>query len=230
MREKIILKTSDGQEIVGNYLEVPNAKGAGLLLHMMPSTKESWEVFAEELVKARLSSLAIDLRGHGKSSGGPDGFMQFSDKEHQESILDTRTGIEFLKNKGISADKIFLAGASIGANLSLQCQKENSELKVAILLSPGLNYRGILGGELARQLKNNQAIFVAASEHDCGYRDVSDRQDRCASEMARDIFDGAPVSEKKLKIFSNSAHGTTMLVRNAGFASEVIEWLNKIYG
>ncbi|MCR4284323.1 MAG: lysophospholipase [Parcubacteria group bacterium] len=230
MKEKVILKTIDNKEIVGNYIEVSGAKGAGLLLHMMPSTKESWNGFAKELLEAGFSSLAIDLRGHGESDGGPEGFMRFDDKEHQKSMLDVKASIEFLKNKGVAIGKIFLAGASIGANLSLQYQKENPEIKASILLSPGLNYRGILGGELAKNLNDNQAIFASGSEHDCGYQDARGLSaDKCASDMAKDIFEAAPSKNKQIKIFSNSAHGTTILLRNEGFLKELILWLGKIY-
>lgn len=230
MKEKLKITTSDGIEIVGNYMEALNAKSVGLLLHMMPSVKESWEVFAEELASKGFSSLAIDLRGHGESTGGPEGYKNFTDKDHQNSIFDVMAAVEFLESKGAPKENIFLAGASIGANLSLQYQKENPEIRASILLSPGLDYRGILGGEIAKKLKNNQAIFIAGSEHDCGYRDALGlAEDRCASDMARDILKYAPVSNKKLKIFSNSAHGTTMLARNIGFTAELIEWLNGIY-
>lgn len=230
MKEKVILKTIDNKEIVGTYVEASNAKGAGLLLHMMPSTKESWDHFAKELLDAGFSSLAVDLRGHGGSTGGPEGFIEFSDEEHQRSILDVKAGIEFMENKGITVDRIFLAGASIGANLSLQYQKENPEIKATVLLSPGLNYRGILGGELAKNLKENQAIFVSGSEHDCGYVGV-DRSsgDRCASDMAKEIFEMSPSLNKEVRLFPNSAHGTTILLRNEGFLKELISWIEKIY-
>lgn len=228
--EKIILKTSDNKEIIGNYLEVSGAKGVGLLLHMMPSTKESWKEFDEELAKAGFSSLAIDLRGHGESTGGPEGFIQFSDKENQDSILDVETAIDFLIKKGVSKEKIFLVGASIGANLSLQYQKENPPIKATILLSPGLNYRGILGGEIAKDLKNDQTFFVSGSEHDCGYQNTDGvSSDKCASGMAKEIFENTPSLNKQIKIFSNSAHGTTILLRNEGFSKELISWLETTY-
>jgi len=228
--EKIILKTSDGKDIVGNYLEVSGAKGVGLLLHMMPSTKESWGDFAEELAKVGFSSFAIDLRGHGESTGGPEGFTQFSDEEHQGSMLDVETAIDFLLKKGVLKEKIFLAGASIGANLSLEYQKDDPGIKASILLSPGLNYRGILGGEFAKGLNSGQAVFVSGSEHDCGYQSADgSSSEKCASGMAKEIFESAPSSNKEIKIFSNSAHGTTILVRNEGFSGELISWLSKIY-
>ncbi|PIR57935.1 MAG: hypothetical protein COU71_01290 [Parcubacteria group bacterium CG10_big_fil_rev_8_21_14_0_10_38_31] len=228
--EKIILKTSDSKEIIGNYLEVSGAKGVGLLLHMMPSTKESWDVFAKQLAQSGFSSLAIDLRGHGESTGGPEGFVQFSDREHQDSILDVEGAIDFLIKKGVSKEKIFLVGASIGANLSLQYQKENPFIKATILLSPGLNYRGILGGDLAKNLNNNQEIFVSGSEHDCGYQSADgSSNDKCASDMAKEIFDNSSSLNKQIKLFSNSAHGTTILVRNEGFSKELISWLETIY-
>ena len=47
--------------------------------------------------------------------------------------------------------------------------------------------------------------------------------------MAEEIFKSALSLNKKIKIFSNSAHGTTILARNEGFSREIIEWLKAIY-
>ncbi len=230
MQEKIILKTIDNKEIIGDYTEAHNTKGVALLLHMMPSTKESWSVFREELASAGFSSLAIDLRGHGESADGPEGYVDFTDKENQDSFLDVEAAMEFLSTKGVLKNNIFLAGASIGANLALEYQVKNTEVKATILLSPGLNYRGILGGELAKNLKDSQASFIIGSEHDCGYFGVDKTsENKCASDMAKEIFDNASVINKKIKLFPNSAHGTTILLRNEGFHKELLDWLGKIY-
>jgi pimeloyl-ACP methyl ester carboxylesterase len=228
--EQVKIGTSDGLEIIGDYYEARGAKVAALLLHMMPSTRESWQEFSCELRKAGFCSLAIDLRGHGESSMGPEGYKGFTDKEHQGSILDVEAAIRFLNQKGFSLDNIFLVGASIGANLALQYQAEHQEVKAVVLLSPGLNYRGILGGNLAEGLKESQAVFVAGSKHDCGYRSEDGSfQDKCASLMAQEILNRANAVNKQIKLFDNSAHGTTMLLRNPGFSAEIIEWLKEIY-
>lgn len=221
--EKIILKTRDGVEIVGDYNEISDFKAVAVLLHMMPATRESWNGFSSELAESEFSSLAIDLRGHGESQGGHEGYKQFTDVDHQRSILDVEAAISFLMDKGTPFEKIFLAGASIGANLALQYQTEHPEIKATILLSPGTDYKGIMGAELAKKLKNDQAIFVIGSEKDCGYKGG------CAGEMAEKISQTAPVANKTVKIFNTSAHGTTLFLKYPELSTEIIKWLESVY-
>ena len=102
------LKTSDGLNIAGDHYAVKNRPGV-ILLHMMPADKSSWAGFALKLNEAGFGALAIDLRGHGESDGGPDGFRDFSDEDHQKSIMDVRAAVDFQIAEGHS--KIFLAGA-----------------------------------------------------------------------------------------------------------------------
>ncbi|TSC63142.1 MAG: alpha/beta hydrolase fold protein, partial [Parcubacteria group bacterium Athens0416_74] len=127
---KITLKTEDNLDIVGLYYPSPASKGV-LLLHMMPATKESWNEFAPKLQSEGYQVLAIDLRGHGESSAGPEGFRNFSDLDHQKTIFDLDAGIEFLETKGVKQNNLVLIGASIGANLALQCLTEHQEIKKA---------------------------------------------------------------------------------------------------
>ncbi|MBI5401350.1 alpha/beta fold hydrolase, partial [Candidatus Wolfebacteria bacterium] len=162
--EKVFIKTSDNVQLAADYFTVYKSsysrpKGWVVFLHMMPATKESWTGFAKKIQELGYESLAIDLRGHGKSQGGPDGFINFGDSQHQKSILDVEAAIEFLKTKGAEADKIALIGASIGANLSLQYISEHSEFQTAILLSPGVDYRGIKTETMIRKLTKDQKIF-----------------------------------------------------------------------
>ena len=118
--EKVNILTTDGRKIAGNFYSVPNPRGWLLLAHMMPATKESWDNFAKSMQESGYASLAIDLRGHGKSSGGPDGYKSFTDAMHQASIYDLDAGWDFLKLRGAVPEKTALIGASIGANLALQ--------------------------------------------------------------------------------------------------------------
>ena len=116
----MFLKTSDGIKIAYDLYDVADPKGYIILAPMMPATKESWRDFANFTQKQGYSSIAIDLRGHGQSEGGPNGYENFSDNDHQKSIRDIEAAVEFLKNKGARPDRIILVGASIGANLSLK--------------------------------------------------------------------------------------------------------------
>lgn len=221
MSKRVEIKTKDGVKIVGDFYPVPGPDAyAVLLLHMMPADRKSWVAFSEKLQKANIPVLAIDLRGHGESIKKEDGttlnYQNFSNEDHIASIEDVRAAYRWLKDNNV--DSIFLAGASIGANLALQHISENTDIKSGIILSPGINYVGIEALPEAKSLNLDQDIFVVAAEDD---KNVSG-----ASKMAKEIYD-ALASKKKLKIFETGGHGTDILSAHPDFEDTLVEFFKK---
>lgn len=199
--EKFFLTTKDSKKIAANFFDASQPAGWVLMIHMMPAVKESWNELSGRLQQSGYPSLAIDLRGHGESEGGPNGYRSFNDADHQASIHDLEAGAEFLKSRGAEPDKIILAGASIGANLALRYLAEHPESKKAILLSAGLNYRGAITEPPAKTVKADQKVLLASSEDDSGN-----------PEMNRRLLDAFGEGVKKeLVIYQRAGHGTTML-------------------
>lgn len=223
--EKVILKTKDGLDIVGDYYNLETNKRGVLLLHMMPETKKSWQSLAQLLENNNFNVLAIDLRGHGESSGGPEGYKNFSDEDHQKSILDVETAVEFLKSFNI--DEIIIGGASIGANLALWYASAHPEIKKILCLSPGINYRGIKPLDLVFKFDSTQRILIAASLDDIRQNGQSN------SWEAKQIFEALPLSpqNKKLIIYRQSGHGTNMLYNyqndEPSLIEEIIKWIKE---
>lgn len=207
--------TNDGVNIIGAHYKV-ELTGAGiLLLHMMPAAKESWRGFAAKLNEAEIGALAIDLRGHGESDGGPDGYRTFTDAEHQASIEDVRAGVGFQKEEGHSP--LFVAGASIGANLSLNILAENPEIEGAILLSAGLDYRGVETLPAAKKIRSDQSVYVAAAKDDgnCG-------------KMAEEIFAALATEKKKLEVFDVGGHGANIFWKHPDLMDRLVRWLQEL--
>lgn len=166
MSERVVLKTSDGVEIIGTYRNTGQEKIV-ILLHMMPATKESWDGFAARLLEAGYASLAIDERGHGESTmGGTLDYKKFTDEQQQAKRLDLEAAIAFAKEKGFTEDKIVVIGASIGANLAIQALAEHPTIPVAIALSPGLDYHGVKTEQPIFQLNDHQLVVLVASDDD----------------------------------------------------------------
>lgn len=162
---KVNFITKDGVTIVANYFTNKSAKYAGILIHQRPLTKESFNDFAKFLQKEGYALLAIDLRGHGESIQSVFGkldYNQFTPEEEQKSIYDLESASLFLENEGFPKSKQFLIGASIGANLSFQFLSENPEIKAIVLLSPGLNYRGIVLEKFKKEGLGNKIFVVSA--------------------------------------------------------------------
>lgn len=241
MNRKIIFQTEDGVEIVGEYREASKEAPWVLLLHMMPATRISWYPFMEKLRAVEFSSLAIDFRGHGESirkfsiSNSQFSILdykKFTDEEQQEKILDVRAAVEWLeknksltfsrgvrsrekvRDKGMRKDALVLVGASIGANLTLQYMTENPEIKKGVLLSPGLNYRGVKTDVLVKKLHPNQHVLLLASSDDT----------HGSFESIRELNRLNPTQAEKWE-FSNLNHGTTMFDRKPELMNEVITWI-----
>jgi len=219
--EIVTIKAEDGVEIVGDYYPVgaENAP-AVLLLHMMPATRRSWVDFAGKLNEAGFSAFAIDLRGHGDSLNKSDGtylnYKNFSNAEHQSSIHDVETSVDFLKQKGV--EKITVMGASIGANLALQYAATHHDVASAVLLSPGLDYRGVVTDHLPERLEQGQAVYYAASS-----------EDSYSAESVRMLYQETPEGIKKEeKIFDQAGHGTDMFSHESGFEDQIIYWLKAL--
>ncbi|MBI5147640.1 MAG: alpha/beta fold hydrolase [Parcubacteria group bacterium] len=218
--EEVMFKTEDGVEVAGDYYPA-SGKRAAVLLHMMPATKESWRDFFSKLNEKGFSALAIDLRGHGKSTKAEGGrvlnYEKFSDREHQESIKDVEAAADFLTEKGFDPKSVAFIGASIGANLALRYQAEHSQARCAVLLSPGFDYRGITMEPLAEKIRKNQFVFLVAGGDN----------DEYSSETAKKLYETLDCG-KKLKILENAGHGTNMFFVEPRIMDEIAGVLSDV--
>lgn len=170
--EKVNFITKDGVTIVANYYPNKEAKFAGILVHMRPKTKESFDDLAKFLQKEGYALLAIDLRGHGESTESIKGkldYNRFSEAEEKESINDLISASLFLEKEGYPKNKQFLIGASIGANLSFQFLSENPDVKAVVLLSPGLNYRGVILENFKKEGLGEKIFVISALDDEPAY-------------------------------------------------------------
>jgi len=219
--ETVNFTTEDGVTIVADwYQPAQEPRAAVLLLHMMPATRKSWEGLIKELIAVDFAVLAIDLRGHGesiKSDWGSLDYTKFTDSEHQASRLDIIGAINFLKEQGFSKERIAIGGASIGANLALDYASRNKEIKIVVLLSPGLDYRGIETQPLIEKLSQNQSVFIAVS-----------KEDSYAFNSSKILAQGLKI-KKELKILEGAGHGTAMFEKEPKLKEDIVTWLKSTY-
>ncbi len=213
MSKRITLTTKDGFQIVGSYVKVAGDKAA-ILLHMMPADRSSWEAFSIALASAGYSSLAIDERGHGESTmGGTVSYKSFTDEEQKAKILDVEAVIEYLAGEGYAKEHIVVVGASIGANLAIQTLSRHLEIPMAIALSPGLDYHGVLVDVSMRKLHDGQKVVLVASQ-----------DDRYSFESVKKIHAQYP-DNTALITRSRIGHGTNMTDTDPSLVSELLELL-----
>ncbi|MDO8584655.1 MAG: alpha/beta fold hydrolase [bacterium] len=216
----VTIKTLDGIDIAGTFYDVPDPKGGVVFLHMMPAVKDSWDELALRFAGEGYLALAIDLRGHGESEGGPNGYTKYTDEEHQKSILDVDAAVKYLLAKGVAVDRVVLMGASIGANLALKYIADHPDFKTAILLSAGSNYRGIMTLPAAEALKPAARMFF-----------VTSRDDNSNSDETQKIFSSIPKDvEKRLHIYEHAGHGTNMLGKEPKLTGLIMEFVKATSG
>lgn len=211
MHQTIEILTQDKIKIIGDYYAVQNSVKGALLVHMMPEARSSWNEFAPKLEDTGYHVLAIDLRGHGESEGGS--YHDFTDEQHQASIYDLYAAARFLHEKG--AKEIALVGASIGANLALQFLAENPETKAVVLLSAGLEYRGIKIKPLAEKIpEKNKILFVGAE-------DDADTMGGSCEEIVQALGNPERIC------FSSGGHGTNLFNSHPELMEKIVEYLQR---
>jgi|TARA_B100000315_G_scaffold190807_1_gene180953 pimeloyl-ACP methyl ester carboxylesterase len=174
---------------------------AVLLVHMLNSNKESWGPFSGKLHDAGFSTMAIDLRGHGESEQRWTTFGKedFANMEHDLDAART-----YLKEHKVPL--VAAVGASIGANHALRLSHRHGKLKGTVLLSPGLEYRGVT----AEEFIGETPLLMYASEGDA-YSAQSSK-----TLQAR---------HGTLHILEGDAHGTSML--NDKIMDDIVSWLQE---
>ncbi len=225
MPQRIEFTTDDQVKIIGGWATAPTTIGAVILLHMYPATKESWASFQPVLAQRGIASLAIDLRGHGESVSTLEGavldYRKFNDDETKSTINDVHGAYAWIKGRGIDADRIAVAGASIGANLALKFLSDEPQVPAAILLSPGLHSHGIEPMDFMDYVSPHQSVWIVASRGD---------DDESVSDSA-EIMEGLFSSDKDFTKLEGAGHGTKMLEADGELMGRMADWLrDKIQG
>ena len=214
----VSLETSDGVKIAATWYPGDRGKPGLVLIHQLGHNRSDWRSFAFDCQEKGYYVLAIDLRGHGQSTEGKNGrkldFQKFTETDYGDMKFDVAAGVQWLLKEG-SADpkKIGIVGASIGANHALLfAATGKTPIKTVVLLSPGIEYRGVNVTSAAQRYAGT-ALFVAMTGDEYSVRS--------SKELAQSAGSNAAV-----KIFSGKDHGTNMF-GSSDLEKFIFEWLAK---
>ncbi len=218
-KQTVSFTTSDQVTIKADYYKSDLPVGHTILaLHMMPADRSSWQTFAEQATQAGYNLLAIDLRGHGESTTQGDqvlDFQQFTDEQHQQSILDVEAAVDYLAQQSVDTQRLTLMGASIGANLALEFLQTHQEIATGVLISPGLNYRGIEADKLAAGLSGSQSILL-----------ISGQQDEYPHNSLLQLKTIIPGNSETI-VLPSASHGTNLFNDHPKLIIRILSWLNE---
>jgi pimeloyl-ACP methyl ester carboxylesterase len=174
--EAVSIRTTDGWTLVGDY-RGGDSGTVVLLVHQLSSNRTEWGPLLSLLQPARgvrYPTLAIDLRGHGGSTQGPEGTTSWqafgTDAARWQGVVDdVAAAVRYLRTRPRPPTGIVIVGSSIGSSAALRYAAGDAEITAVVLLSPGLAYRGLdTRDAMARYASTARPALLLASDGDTG--------------------------------------------------------------
>jgi dienelactone hydrolase len=210
--QDVSFKTDDGVTIAGT-LTLPGSPGPGIILvHALSRTRNDWNVVASRLADAGFVALAIDLRGHGVSGPLPDGTDL---QQLLPMVADVKAARFYLASRReVTPNRIGIAGASIGADLAILVAAADPAVRSLVLLSPGIDYRGLRPDAAMKKYGDRPAMLVASQE------------DTYATGSARQLAASGP-GIRDLRILNGAGHGPNILARQPDVIGALVDWFRR---
>jgi dienelactone hydrolase len=214
--ERVSFQTPDGVTVVGTFVPAKKLRApALLLLHMLGRDRNIYAPVIAALREAGYGLLALDFRGHGESTAKGEHTLSWEDFEESDwkgTISDAQQALAVLrKERGVDPERLGIIGASIGANVALSAAGSEPTIKTLVLLSPGLDYRGITSEPGAIQSKD-RPVFIAVAENDS----YSHESSQALSKI---------MPQATVHVVKGDAHGTNMFEAEPGLIEKVIQHL-----
>ena len=209
----IELKSPDGILLKASYFS-PGRPGPGLLLfHACNRDRSSWNGFSAAAAARGFHVLAMDFRGYGQSGGARgDDPLQVQWIAEREWPGDIDAAYAWMTSQpGVDKTRMAAAGASCGANQSVQLARRHPEVRTVVLLSGAIAPNG-------REFIRNSAwlpIFGAASHADGG-----------AVEALRWAMGWSRNPSNKFVEYQAAGHGTDMFAVEKDLQPQVLTWLD----
>ena len=226
----IRLTTMDDVGIIGTFYPVQgDSVPVVLLLPGYGKTRDEWAGFASYLQRNGIAALAIDLRGQGESTRQMTAegvraiqYQQFTTQDFRNMQLDVEAAVSWLQDQpGIRKDGIAIAGASMGANVALRYAAVDEDIAAILLLSPGINYRGLRTDDVITNV-GKRPLRIVVSRYDPFAFESSKR----LIEIRKDA--GQVADDKELINCTGNLHGTEMLTGVKKLQDGLLVWLQEV--
>jgi alpha-beta hydrolase superfamily lysophospholipase len=207
----VAFNSVDGTQLAATLYEPSSRPSpAVVLVHMLGRSKDDWQDVAERLEDAGIMVLALDLRGHGRSSG--------SMATLQPMVGDVASAVAWLAARpNARPGSIAVVGASLGANLAALAAVDLPSVHALVLVSPSLDYRGLrLDAATMKKIGDRPVLMLASM------------QDPYALRTLRELI--AEGSGREQRLSNAAAHGTNLLAADSDLARALVEWLRRVLG
>ena len=165
--QSVSLSTQDGWSLAALYHPADDGRKTVVLLHDLGKNKEEFSTFKANLAQEGFGYLALDLRGHGQSTGNGEASSfakEGVDNEFNKMTRDVDAALSFLQNKGVSAQNTVVLGAGLGANVAAKSMSFSPDVAAVALISPTANNRDVLSIPAMRLYKGDILIAAGAAD------------------------------------------------------------------
>lgn len=217
--QRVTFTTEDGVRLVGSVRwSATRGAPAVVLVHQLSSSRQEWAPVVAALSEPPgLTTLALDLRGHGESTSGPSGaldWQRFEQSDYEAMAKDVAAAVAYLRaDPGTRPNRVVVVGSSIGSTAALLAAAADPTIAAVALLSPGRAYRGVDAITPASRLGQRPLLAIAASGEQ--------PSTLAGQDMARVAASGRFVSAH------GSAHGVAQLAEDPAAMRELLAFLRE---
>lgn len=217
--QRVFFSSADGVRLAATVYPVRKEKSPGLLLlHMLGSTRDAWEPLARRAQEAGFLCLAVDLRGHGESTRKNDSRLSYrtlGPGDWRAALQDIQAAHRELLAHGADPENLAIVGADLGANLALLYAADHADIQAVVMLSPGLEYKGIAALPAIATIGLRPILLIAATGDA-----YSASSCLALKQQARGFCE--------LREYVGVAHGTDLLSAENTAIEQILLWLSPI--
>ncbi|MBW7866606.1 MAG: hypothetical protein GX580_13025 [Candidatus Hydrogenedens sp.] len=211
-QSELVLTTANGVKVAATLHRPPAASTTGgpppglILAHRHGGDRQIWEGFAAFARGLGYLSVAVDLHGLG---GETD--------DWRGELAALAAAKAALLEHGADPENLAVLGEELGASLALLYALDEPAMQAVVMLSPGLELRGIDAESAIRRLKDCPVLILSA------------QNDAYAASSAAALKAAAPVFAEA-QSYSGAAQGADLFAANGGAMSQVTQWLKSVIG
>jgi len=211
----IDLTAPDGVKLKATFFASAKPGPGVLLLHQCNRQRKVWDELAQQLAKAGINVLTLDLRGFGESGGTAADKLTAQEAQAQGRKWPGDIDVAFAdlsSQPGVKRDVIGVGGASCGVDNSIQTARRHpKEVKSLVLLSGGTD---IAGRQFLREA-NLLPIFAAVADDD---------EFRPTVEIMPWLFSLSSNPGKQFVHYATGGHGADIFRVHPELRGKIVDW------
>jgi len=216
---QVVTIESDGWRLEGVWRpsDTGNPGRAALLLHRAAGSRAEYDDLADALAARGVSTLALDLRGHGASTNLGRFQPPYAEHLHinEGASRDVAAGLDWMGSRpGLDAGRLAVVGASYSGEVAARAGREEGRHAAAyVMLSPG----NFSAESIAAAVRGDADwLFVRTVDESATSREFIDA-------LFAALEADAPALQRRT--VPGAGHATHMLEDRPSLVAEIADWI-----